>query len=75
MTALRRQRLVRHLHQLGERAVAELLAELGVERSIGTIIDEKLLRFSRLDPATLKALGAERIPPVPIHAVGNGGRT
>jgi hypothetical protein len=51
-----------HLWRCGPRAVAELLAEIAAERGIGTLVDQKLQRYSMLDPATLRALGADRLP-------------
>ncbi len=54
---LRFRRRVERLHQLGPRATAELLAEIGVERSITTIIDQKLERYVYLDPAAVEAAG------------------
>ncbi len=50
---------VEHLHSLGPRAIAELLAEIGVERGIRTIIDRKLDRYSQLKPEALKATGGD----------------
>ena len=71
MTAatLRRRHLVRHLHALGERAVDELLIELGRAHGIADDILTRLEGYGRLDRNTVAALGADRMPPVPLHVV------
>ena len=63
------RRQVERLHQLGPRATAELLAEIGGERCIQTIIDRKLERYIELDPEALDAAGGDAFSPVPIHEV------
>ena len=66
---LRFRRQVQGLHRLGPRAVGELLAELGAERSIQTIIDQKLDTYAELDPKALEVAGGDRFWPVPLHEV------
>ena len=63
------QRKVERIHRLGPRVLGEMLAELGAERSIMTIIDQKIDRFIKLNPETLQATGGGDFPPVPIHGV------
>ena len=63
------QRKVERVHRLGPRVLGEMLAELGAERSIMTIIDQKIDRFIKLNPETLQATGGGDFPPVPIHGV------
>jgi hypothetical protein len=67
---LRLKQLVRRLLALGERPIAELLAEIGRQFEITADIleaAENYLRIlSRIDPAVLQALGADRIPPPPL---------
>ena len=63
------RRRVQHLWNCGPRAVAELLSEIAAERSIGTIIDQKLERYATLDPTTLRSLGAGRLPRPFLHRV------
>ena len=46
---------VERLHRLGPRALAELLVELAAD-------DATLLRYARLDPRTLAAIGGDRWP-------------
>ena len=66
---LRFQRQVEHLHGLGARATAELLAELAAERSIRTVIDRKLAVYAALTSEQLMATGGDRFSPPPIRQV------
>ena len=66
---MRRQRHVRKLHRLGPRVLDALLVEIGAERSITTIIEQKIERYAAIDPLALEALGADRFPALPIHVV------
>ena len=69
ISALRRQRHIQKLHGLGPRALDELLIEIGAERGITTIIDQKLKRYAELDPEALEMAGGDEFPPVPLHEV------
>ena len=66
---LRFRRKVIRLHRQGPRVLSELLAELSVERDIGTIIDQKLDRYVEIEPKALQATGGDTFSPVPIHGV------
>ena len=66
---LKFRRQVERLHALGPRATAELLAELGAERSIATIIDQKLTTYVELDPAAIEAAGGEKFWLAPLREV------
>ena len=63
------RRRVQRLWRLGPRAIAELLAEIGAERSIRTTIDEKLERYTGFEPAVLRAVRADQLPATPLHVV------
>lgn len=67
---LRFQRAVERLHSKGPRAVAELLAEIGAERSITTIIENKLTDYTSIDTEALAATGGDTMPPTVLHLVG-----
>lgn len=60
-----RQRLARHLHELGPRAVLEAMLDL--ER--GASLDDVLADYGRLDAHIVRALGADRMPPMPLLLV------
>ena len=66
---LKFRRQVERLHKLGPRATAELLAELGAERGIATIIDSKINTYVEIDPAAIEALGADKFWPAPLREV------
>ena len=66
---LRFRRQVEHLHGLGPRVVGELLAEIGAERSIMTLIDRKIDTYASLDPKALKATGGDGFWPMPLRQV------
>ncbi len=66
---LRFRRQVEHLHRLGPRVTAELLAEIGAERSITTIIDEKLKKYASLDPKALEVTGGNDFWQPPLREI------
>ncbi len=63
------RRQVLCLHRLGPRVVGELLAEIGAERSITTIIDRKLDTYAGLDPEALEVTGGSDFWQPPLHGV------
>ena len=63
------RRKVQQVHRLGDRVLGEMLAEIGAERSIMTVIDRKLDRYADLDPKALEFAGGDDFPPIPIHGV------
>ncbi len=50
------------LHRLGPRAVYELLTEIGEQRLCRTFIEQRVQRFSKIDPDHLAALGGDTFP-------------
>ena len=71
MTQLDRMRLERgakHLHSLGPRATAELLAEVAEQIGGMPCILGRLEEYRRrLTPDLLRAVGGDRFPPRPLH--------
>ena len=66
VASLRFRRKIEKIHSLGPRVTAELLAEIGAERNIFTIIDQKLERYAGLDSATVAATGGDDFWPAPL---------
>ena len=66
---LRFRRRVQQVHRLGDRVFGELLAEIGAEQGIQTIIDQKLSRYADLDPEALEVAGGDKFWPAPLHKV------
>jgi hypothetical protein len=69
MPPARYWRLIKHLHELGPRATGELLREIGRDRMIMSDLEARLERFGRLDADIVKAIGADQLPPTPLHLV------
>ena len=63
------RRHVQQVHRLGDRVFGELLAEIGAERGIQSIIDEKLKKYASLDPEALEAAGGDKFWPAPLQEV------
>ena len=66
---LRFRRKVERVHSLGPRVTAELLAEIGAERNIRTVIDDKLERYAELDPKAVTVTGGDDFWPAPLTEV------
>ncbi len=63
------RRDVQQVHRLGDRVFGELLAEIGAERGITTIIDKKLERYAKLEPEVIEAAGGDDFWQPPLHGV------
>jgi hypothetical protein len=69
---LRRQQLLRRLHDLGGRATAEFINEIVDKFGIEAFVDERLAAYTaRLTPAMLAATGGDRFPPRPLRLVAD----
>ncbi len=66
---LRFQRRVERVHSLGVRPVAELLAEIGSERGIRTLIDRKLETYAELDSKVIEEVEGAGFWPAPIREI------
>ena len=66
---LRFRRQVERVHALGPRVTAELLAEIGAERGIATLIERKLERYAALSHEAVRLARGDRFPALPIHVV------
>ena len=68
------ERDVATLCALGPRCMVELLREIGADTMRMTAVESLVRRYVRLDAATLRALGGDRLPPRPLHLVPGGRR-
>ena len=68
---VRFRRKVERLHRRGPRAILEVLAELGAERSIMSIVDQILDRHLAVSDQEIEIVGGDRLPSIPIHAAVN----
>ncbi len=66
---LRFRRQAQRLHRLGDRVLGEFLAELGAERGIQTLINQKLAMYAELDPKVIEAVEAAGFWPAPLNEV------
>ena len=67
---LRLQRGAEHLHRLGARALAELLAELARDRcDLAGTLDRLDAWRAGPSPELLRAAGGDRFPPRPLRVV------
>ncbi len=54
------------LHHLGPRALYELLTEIGEQRLCRTFIEQRVRRYSEIDPDHLTALDGDTFPRPPL---------
>jgi hypothetical protein len=70
LDSVRLQRGAEHLHSLGARALAEMLAELARDRcDLADTLDRLDAWRDGLTPELLRAAGGNRFPPRPLHVV------
>ena len=63
------RRKAQQLYRLGDRVLGEFLAELGAERGIATVINQKLERYTEIEPEVLEAAGGGSFWPSPLHEI------
>ncbi len=54
------------LHRLGERALYEMLTEIGEQRLCRTFIEQRVRRYGEIDPGHLAALDGDTFPRPPL---------
>ncbi len=54
------------LHRLGERALYEMLTEIGEQRLCRTYIEQRVQRYAEIDPDRLAALEGDTFPRPPL---------
>jgi hypothetical protein len=67
---LRRQRYAARIWPLGDRVLFELVDHIAGRFDLEDEVDRLLDRFAGLDPAVLRALGGDRLPPNPTRIIG-----
>jgi len=63
---MRFRRDVTRLHALGPRAIYQLLTELAARRLLRTEIEQLVGYYAQLDPEIVRAVEADRLPPLPL---------
>ncbi len=59
------ERMIERVHALGPRPLAEIAAATGQHVRVVDLVEE----FARLDTEIVRALGADRFPPMPVGVV------
>ena len=62
-TGQRLERMVERVHALGPRVVSELLSEIAIATGEPGLIADRVEAYAALDPAVLRAVGADSFPP------------
>ncbi len=60
------RRNVERLHRLGERALYELLTEIGEQRLCRTYVEQRVRRYAEINPDHLAALDGDTFPRPPL---------
>ena len=63
------EHLCRQVHALGPRPMAELLAEIATATGEPNLIADRLQAYAGLNPEIVRALGADRFPPMALEVV------
>jgi hypothetical protein len=66
---IRFQREVKRLHDVGPRALYQVLDELGARFLRRTEIETVVRKYAALDPVAAEAVGARGFAPMPLHVV------
>ncbi len=68
-TGPRWERMIEHIHSLGPRPLAEMLAEIAAATGQHVRVVDLVEEYAALDPAVLRAVGGDRFPPIPLEVV------
>ena len=68
-TEQRLERMVERVHALGPRVLAELLAEIATATDQPALIADRVAAYARLDPDLIRAIGADKFPPMLMEVV------
>ena len=65
----RLEHLCRQVHNLGPRPLAEMLVEIATATGEPGLIADRVEAYAALDPEIVRALGADRFPPMSLGIV------
>ncbi len=68
-TGQRLERIVEHVHALGPRVFAELLAEIATATGEPGLIADRLQAYAALNPEAVRFVGGDQFPPMPLGLV------
>lgn len=60
---------VERILALGPRPIIELLIEIGEQRLYRTYLEQRVRRYSEINPEHLEALGGDTFPRLPLYEV------
>jgi hypothetical protein len=63
------ERMVERLHHLGPRPLAEMIVEIAAATDEPGLVVDRVAAYAKLDPMLIRALGADRFPPMPLEVV------
>ena len=63
------ERQIMRVHALGPRPLAELLDELSTATGQPALIADRVEAYAGLNPEIVRAIGADRFPPMPLEVV------
>ena len=63
------ERMIERVHALGPRPLAELLDEIATATGQPALIADRVEAYAGLNPEIVRALGADRFPPMPLEVV------
>ena len=69
LAGTRFERQVLRVHALGPRPLGEMLAEIANATGQPAVVADHVEKYSRLDRDILRAVGADRFPPMPLGLV------
>ncbi len=68
-TGQRLERMVEHVHALGPRVFAELLAEIAIATGAPDLIADRVEAYAGLDAGLVRFVGGDKFPPSVLCAV------
>ena len=63
------EHLVARVHALGQRPLAEMLAEIAIATGHPEIVADRVEAYAGLDPEAVRFVGGDKFPPMPLELV------